>query len=236
MDANKTRIDRRQPDQVRTSSRSDIGASDRERVRCDTPGAVRGAAQGQRDCSTQRALRLSHLVVLSWVLVSTNGLMAADTVVSPNAQVPYLGLHGTFTLDPTAVSARDPRNPKRIVFQQMETFSFYTDMDGKMPMAQGCRYAYKGAAGDPFYYPEKSTASIWDLFALVSGDAACAQFRYVALRAPHGNPVHMHLRYGDASSGFEQLLGISLAGPEDKTKINPWWSVYCAEGTSGCDK
>ncbi|HEV8531572.1 MAG TPA: hypothetical protein VGT00_09160 [Methylomirabilota bacterium] len=25
-------------------------------------------------------------------------------------------------------------------------------------------------------------------------------------------------------------------GPEDKTKLDPWWSVYCAEGRSGCDK
>jgi hypothetical protein len=64
---------------------------------------------------------------------------------------------------------------------------------------------------------------------------ACRRFTYVALRAPHGNPVHMHLRYGDERSSFQSLLAMSN-GPEDKTKLDPWWSVYCAEGLSGCDK
>jgi hypothetical protein len=50
-------------------------------------------------------------------------------VTSPNAQVQYLGVNGTFTLDTSVPSARmDPRNPARIVFSQMERFSFYRDM------------------------------------------------------------------------------------------------------------
>jgi hypothetical protein len=159
------------------------------------------------------------------------------TIYSPNAfKLQYLGIDGAFTIDTQEISATDPRNPKRVVFQQMELFSFYKDLDGFTPIAKNCQYVYKGAAGDPFYYPEQSKTSIWDLFELVSGDAACNNFYYVILRSPHGNPVHMHMRYGNANSSFGKLLNLSNSGPEDKTKINPWWSVYCAAGVSGCDK
>lgn len=161
-------------------------------------------------------------------------------VYSPNAfKVNYLGLDGNFTIDPTEVSATDPRNPKRVVFSKMEFFSFYDDLEGKTPIAQNCRYLYKGAAGDPFYYPKESKTSIWDLFELVSKDDACQKFYYVTLRSPHaapGEPLHIHMRYGDANSSFRTVLNISTLGPEDKTKIDPWWSVYCTEGESGCDK
>lgn len=163
-----------------------------------------------------------------------------DQVYSPNAfKVPYLGINGTFTIDTTEVSATDPRNPKRVVFKKMEYFSFYDDLEGNKPLAENCRYVYKGAAGDPFYYPTRSKTSIWDLFELVSGDAACNKFYYVILRSPHGDPggpLHFHMRYGDANSNFLTLLNLSKAGPEDKTKIDPWWSVYCTEGVSGCDQ
>lgn len=157
------------------------------------------------------------------------------TIYSPNAfKVPYLGVDGAFTIDTKEISATDPRNPKRVVFQQMEFFSFYKDYDGNTPLAKNCRYVYKGAAGDPFYYPEQSKTSIWDLFELASGDAGCNNFYYVIMRSPHGNPVHMHMRYGNANSSFRQLLNLSNA-PENKNSINPWWSVYCAAGVSGCD-
>ena len=139
------------------------------------------------------------------------------------------------TLDLAEVSANDPRNPKRVVFVKMQTFSFDSDAAGQAPLAEGCRYAYQGAAGDPFYYPEKSSGSIWELFELTSGPTECARFTFVILRAPHGNPIHMHMRYGGVGSGFEKLLAISNQGPEDKTKVDPWWSIYCAEGVSSCD-
>ncbi|HEY9781878.1 MAG TPA: hypothetical protein V6D09_17275 [Leptolyngbyaceae cyanobacterium] len=42
------------------------------------------------------------------------------------------------------------------------------------------------------------------------------------------------MRYGNAESSFRQLLDLSDA-PEVKDNINPWWSVYCAAGESGCD-
>jgi hypothetical protein len=158
------------------------------------------------------------------------------TVYSPNAfKVPYLGLDGVFTIDPEEIAATDPRNPKRIVFRKMEYFSFYADSTGTTPLAEECRYVYKGAAGDPFYYPTLAKTSIWDLFELASGAEACQTFYYVTIRAPHGEPVHLHLRYGDAQSSFQRLLQMSN-GPEDKTQLDPWWSVYCTEGVSGCDK
>ncbi|MEN9232437.1 MAG: hypothetical protein Q6L68_16180 [Thermostichus sp. DG02_5_bins_236] len=54
------------------------------------------------------------------------------------------------------------------------------------------------------------------------------------LRAPHRDPVHMHLRYGDPSTDFQTLLEISML-PEDAASFNPWWSTYCAEGVTACD-
>lgn len=155
-------------------------------------------------------------------------------VASPNADVPYMGIDGIFTLDTSVPSSlHDPRNPGRIVFEEMERFSFYRDMTGNDPIAERCQYSYQGAAPDPFYYPEFQT-SIWDLFELISDDPACAGFKYVALRSPHGEPIHMHVRYGGEASSFEQLLQMSLSAP-DTAELNPWWSLYCAEGVTACD-
>jgi hypothetical protein len=189
-------------------------------------------------------MRRRYRLAVVWACLVAVGLVHAgetddphrETVYSPNAfKVPYLGMDGTFTLDQQEISATDPRNPPRLVFRHMESFSFYADLAGTRPLAKECRYVYKGAAGDPFYYPTRAKTSIWDLFELASGDAACNAFSYVAIRAPHGNPIHMHLRYGNAQSSFRELLQLSDS-PEDKTKLDPWWSVYCVEGVSGCDK
>jgi hypothetical protein len=140
-----------------------------------------------------------------------------EIVYSPNVfKVPYLGLDGTFTVDPQEIAATDPRNPKRIVFRTMEYFSLYADSAGTTPLAEECRYIYKGAAGDPFYYPTLAKTSMWDLFELASGEEACQKFFSATVRAPHGDPVHLHVRYGDDQSSFRQLLQMSN-GPEDKT-------------------
>ena len=176
---------------------------------------------------------------IALVIVSAVGLgssAAEDTVTSPNAQLPYLGLDGTFTIDTSELAATDPRNPKRVVFRQMETVSFYDDIGGTSPIAENCRYTYRGAAGDPYFYPQRSKASIWDQLELVGGGPPCERFSYVIVRSPHGNPTHMHMRYGDTSTSFSKLLAISNIGPEDKTKLDPWWSVYCVEGVTGCDR
>ncbi|MDX2272846.1 MAG: hypothetical protein NW237_13005 [Cyanobacteriota bacterium] len=166
-------------------------------------------------------------------------LASEPQVVSPNAyKQPFLGVDGTFTLDTSLESStQDPRNPGRVVFKQMEYFSFYKDMEGKTPLAENCRYVYRGAAGDPFYYPEKSLGSIWDMFELQTSNenSDCNQFKYVILRSPHGDPVHMHLRYGDDKSSFQALLDNSLMA-EDEATFNPWWSTYCAQGVSRCDE
>jgi hypothetical protein len=157
------------------------------------------------------------------------------TIYSPNAfKVPYLGVNGAFTIDTKTITAFDPRNPKRVVFKEMEYFSFYADLKGTTPLATECRYVYKGAAGDPYYYSQFKT-SVWDLFELTSGAEACNNFYYVILRSPHGSPVHMHMRYGNARSSFRKLLNLSKAGPENPNSLDPWWSVYCQAGVSGCD-
>lgn len=156
-------------------------------------------------------------------------------VFSQNAyKVPYLGLDGVFTIDTKELSATDQRNPPRVVFEKMEYFSFYADSAGKIPFAKQCRYIYRGAVGDRYYYPNVAKTSIWDMFELASGEEACNGYYYVIVRPPHGDPIHLHMRHGDQDSSFKKLLKMSN-GPEDKTKLDPWWSVYCAEGVSGCD-
>lgn len=160
-----------------------------------------------------------------------------DFLLSQNAfKVPYLGYDGVFTLDPAAtVPFSDPRNPKRIVMRKMEYFSFYRDLDGNEPLAENCRYVYRGSAGDPYYfYVEGYKHSIWDLFELNRGEERCKAFYYVIARPPHGDPKHMHIRYGGENSSFRSLLANS-SGPEDPTRPDPWWSVYCEEGVIGCD-
>lgn len=159
-------------------------------------------------------------------------------IVSPNAyKQPYLGFNGAFTVD-TAVPAslNDPRNPKRIVVQQMEMFSFYSDLEGTQAIAENCPYIYMGAAPDPLYYAEYKSA-VWDLFELTPGDEvapACQQFKYIVASAPGGDPAHMHFRYGNADSSFGTVLNMS-GDPKDEAQFNPWFSVYCAAGNSSCD-
>lgn len=154
-------------------------------------------------------------------------------IVSPNAyKIPYLGVDGAFILGGDETSSEDPRNPGRVVFEKMEFFSFYTDIEGEEPIAENCRYAYRGAAGDAFFYPDRSLGSIWDMFELRNTDEeTCQPFKYVVLRSPHGDPVHMHMRYGDEETSFGELLDISLL-EEDPESFNPWWSLYCDADTN----
>ena|SRR6266566_7128721 len=49
------------------------------------------------------------------------------------------------------------------------------------------------------------------------------------------NPPRVVFRKTDSQSSFRRLLQMSN-GSEDNTKLDPWWSVYCAEGVSGCDE
>ena len=160
-------------------------------------------------------------------------------ILSPNAyKAPYLGYDGIFYLNTESkLSINDPRNPKRIDIQKMETFTFYKEAAGKTAIARDCHYAYLGATPDSKYYPEYKT-SVWDLFELEKiekQDPACNQFKYVTLRAPHDQPVHLHFRYGDDKSSFQALVSMSTA-PEDNAKFNPWWPVYCGVGKTACGK
>lgn len=136
--------------------------------------------------------RLTSVLLLSVVTAIGGYAGAQETVTSPNAHVPYVGLHGVFTIDTQELAARDPRNPKRVVFTELTTASFFDDVDGKKPIARQCRYAYRGAAGDPYYYPERSSRSIWELLQLTAGEENCRKFAYLIVRAPHGDPIHMH--------------------------------------------
>ncbi|MEL6803448.1 MAG: hypothetical protein AAFO91_06680, partial [Bacteroidota bacterium] len=74
--------------------------------------------------------------------------------------------------------------------------------------------------------------SIWDVFKKmtdISGD--CMNYEYVISRSPHGDPIHMHLRYGQ---DLEALLAMS--NDEEDDKFNPWWATYCdIDRTTACD-
>jgi len=61
-------------------------------------------------------------VVVSLGLLAAHNTLGQDRVVSPNAGMPYLGVNGTFTLDQQELAARDPRNPRRVVFEKMKRF------------------------------------------------------------------------------------------------------------------
>ncbi|WP_437641410.1 hypothetical protein [Sorangium sp. So ce854] len=155
----------------------------------------------------------------------------------PNKDVPYLGVDGAYTSDPLAAACpEDPRNPGRIVFKEMKEFSYYSDLEGTTPLAEGCTYDYAGFAADPHYFPE-SSGSVWLQFALASGGDECGAFHHVIMRPPHGDGAvkHMHFRYGDAGTSFTALLDMSNGDYEDEDACDPWWSVYCTAGIEGCD-
>ncbi len=162
----------------------------------------------------------------------------APQVISPNAyKIPYLGYNGMFMLNADQEgSMKDPRNPKRIGIAKMEQITFYKGLTGKDTIARNCEYVYMGAAGDPKYYIEFKAS--WDMFELVQDekqDPGCQKFQYLVLTAPHGNPIHMHLRYGDAKSSFDALLKLSHE-TENAAKFNPWFATYCGAGKTRCGK
>ncbi|MBW4550203.1 MAG: hypothetical protein KME35_03700 [Aphanocapsa sp. GSE-SYN-MK-11-07L] len=133
----------------------------------------------------------------------------ATPVLSGNAyKVPYLGYNGSFHLNAESESStKDTRNPKRIDIQKMEEATFYKDAAGQTAIARDCHYAYLGAVPDTKYYPEYKT-SVWDLFELEKDeegnqDPACKQFKYLSFTAPHGDPIHMHFRYGGEKASVQ---------------------------------
>jgi hypothetical protein len=98
----------------------------------------------------------------------------------------------------------------------------------RLEAALRCRYA----AGDPFYYPDRSRTSIWDPFEVISGDGDCKAFYDLISRVPPGGPVRMHPRYGDEQASFRKLLEMR-DGPKDKTKLVSWSGVL---GGLGCNQ
>jgi len=142
----------------------------------------------------------------------------------------FLRMDGEFKMDPVDKSVRnDPRNPSRIVLETSEEagtltrMAFYKHHRPSELWAEG-GYQYISSQPDPHYYPDESKTSIWDVFELKEprqGDTE--KFKYVISRSPHGEPIHMHLRYGN---NVDSLLAMSSM-EEDSTNYNPWWSLYC---------
>lgn len=140
----------------------------------------------------------------------------------------YLTMNGEFKMDPkNETTVKDERNPSRIILSTSEEkgtatkITFFDHNDDKKVIAE-CSYQFIGSRPDPFYFPEESKTSIWDVFEKIedhSGD--CSKFKFVVSRSPHDEPLHMHLRYGD---NVEDLLNMSKDAKDDK--FNPWWPEY----------
>lgn len=150
----------------------------------------------------------------------------------------YLAMNGEFHLNPgDSLSQNDPRNPSRLELTTSDEAGsitkmvFYAHDDMNKKLAE-CGYEFIGSRPDPHYYPKESKTSIWDVFKKVedfSGD--CMNYSYVISRSPHGDPIHMHFRYGN---DVEALLAMS--NDEEDSSFNPWWATYCdIERTTSCD-
>lgn len=140
----------------------------------------------------------------------------------------YLEMNGEFKMDKRdSLTINDRRNPSRILLStshEAGTFTemtFYKHLDEEKIWAK-CIYQYIGSRPDPYYFPNTSKTSIWDIFEKVGdGYGECSKFQYVISRSPHDMPVHMHLRYGD---NVEMLLNMSKDKKDDS--FNPWWAEY----------
>ncbi len=150
----------------------------------------------------------------------------------------YLAMNGEFHLNPgDSMSNNDPRNPGRLKLTTSKEAGSKTRMviydhtDFNNQLAE-CGYEFIGSRPDPHYYPAESKTSIWDVFKKVedfSGD--CSKYQYVISRSPHGDPIHMHFRYGE---DVENLLAMS--NDKEDANFNPWWATYCdIERTTACD-
>lgn len=150
----------------------------------------------------------------------------------------YLAMNGEFQLNPgDSLSQDDPRNPSRLQLTTDDEAGsttkmvFYAHDDMNQKLAE-CGYEFVGSRPDPHYFPEQSKTSIWDVFKKVtdiSGD--CMNYQYVISRSPHGDPIHMHFRYG---KDVEELLAMS--NDAEDNNYNPWWATYCdIDRTTACD-
>ena len=150
----------------------------------------------------------------------------------------YLTMNGEFHLNPgDSISQNDPRNPGRIQLETPEeagsiTKMVFYDHNNINKKLAACGYEFIGSRPDPHYYPNESKTSIWDVFKKVkdfSGD--CENYKYVISRSPHGDPIHMHLRYGE---DVDELLAMS--NDQEDENFNPWWATYCdIDRTTSCD-
>ncbi len=150
----------------------------------------------------------------------------------------YLSMNGEFHLNPgDSMSQNDPRNPGRLLLATSKEkgtstrMTFFGHSDTEKMLAE-CGYEFIGSRPDPHYYPAESKTSIWDVFMKKEDYAGdCSPYMYVLSRSPHGDPIHMHLRYGD---DVEKILAMS--NDAEDGNFNPWWATYCdIERTTSCD-
>ena len=150
----------------------------------------------------------------------------------------YLKMNGDFKMNLNdSMTQNDPRNPSRLTLStttkagSLTRMTFYDHNDIEKKLAE-CGYEFIGSRPDPHYYPKESKTSIWDVFEKKEDyDGDCSNYKFVLSRSPHGDPIHMHLRYGN---DVDSILALSNA--EYDSQFNPWWATYCdIERTTSCD-
>lgn len=140
----------------------------------------------------------------------------------------YLRMNGDFVMDKTdSMTINDIRNPSRIVLNtttekgSITRMIFYSHYDNNEVEAD-CGYQFDSSRPDPYYFPNTSKTSIWDVFKkVVDYSGNCSKYTVVVSRSPHDFPLHMHLRYGD---NVEKILNMSKDKKDDK--FNPWWAEF----------
>jgi len=103
---------------------------------------------------------------------------------------------------------------------------FYKDIDGKTPLAQNCYVTRVQQATHSITHTSRRHR--FGICSIASGPAECNFLCHPALTA--SEPVHMHMRYGNADSSFRELLNLST--PENKN-INLVERLLCSRCVSG---
>ena len=151
------------------------------------------------------------------------------------ATAQYLVANGTWVLDDSEQSFSDPRNPRRMVLETTEapgspsTFSFYADVAGAIPIAEGCIYQYNRSQPDSYRFPERKEA-VWVMFDLApDSPAACQPYARVGFAptldtaAAGDTATRLHLRFG--TMDYAELVGPTFSDPSSP---DLWWAVFRA--------
>lgn len=175
---------------------------------------------------------MKYKFLLALILIGSCGILSAQKKKYNKEEIQhrftYLTMNGEFQMDTKDLQTiNDIRNPSRIILSTptekgtTTTMSFFNHFDSNKLEAK-CEYQYISSRPDPYYFPNTSKTSIWDIFEKVESLVGnCEKYEFVISRSPHDTPLHMHLRYG---YDVDKLLNMSHDAKDDK--YNPWWAEY----------